>query len=109
VGSIRSAAVRVADVHATPVKVHLVVLGYGLWSGDGRGEGRAGRGVVVGGVEGGGHGLLVEHVGVEGVVAHEGRADRREAREVLLVGAGGMYDGVVVHGEGVYAEGGLGL
>ena len=76
----------VANVHATPVKVHLVVFGYGLRSGDGGGKSGAGWRVVVGGVEGGSHGVLVEHVGVEGVVAHEWRANRREAGEALLVG-----------------------
>ena len=48
---------------------------------------------------------MVEHVGAEGVVAHEGRADGGEARKGLLVGASRVYDGVLVHVEVVHGEG----
>jgi hypothetical protein len=97
-----------ANVHAGAVKVHLIVVGNGLWGGDSRGEGGARGRVVVGGVERGGHGVGVEHVGVGGVVVHHGRADGREAK-VLLERASRADDGVLVHLEGVDGEGGLGL
>jgi hypothetical protein len=96
------------DVHASAVKVHLAVVGDGLWCRDSRGKcGARGR-VVVGGVERGGHGVWVEHVGVGGVVVHHWRADRREAK-VLLERASRADDGVLVHVECVYGEGNLGL
>jgi hypothetical protein len=53
--------------------------------------------------------LRVEHVRVEGIVAHEGRANWREAGEALLVGPSRMYNGIVVYLERVDGEGDLGL
>jgi hypothetical protein len=96
------------DVHSRAIKVHLVVVGQWLRRRDSGGEGRAWWRVVVGGVEGRGHGVGVEHVGVGRIVVHHGRPDGREA-EVLLEWAGRAYDGVVVHLECVYGEGHLGL
>jgi hypothetical protein len=96
------------NVHASAVKVHLIVVGYGLWCRDSRREGGARGRVVVGRVEGGGHGVGVEHVGVGGVVVHHWRADGREAK-VLLERARRADDGVLVHVERVYGEGDLGL
>jgi len=97
------------NVHASAIEVHLAVVGQWLWRRDSRGEGGARWRVVVGRVEGRGHGIGVEHGGVGGVVVvHHGRANGREG-EVLLEWASRVDDGVLVHLECVYGEGHLGL
>lgn len=97
-----------ANVHSSAVEVHLVVFGYRLRRRDCRRKGGGGWRVVVGRVEGGSHGVGVEHVGIGGTVIHHGRPHGREA-EVLLEWTGGVDDGVLMHLECVYGEGDLGL
>lgn len=109
----RSEAVAAAatDVHAVSVKVHLAIVWQRLGRRYGRVEGRAWWRVVVSGVQRRSHGSTVEEVGVGGALGHHGRADGREAAEGVLVGAGGVQDGVFGEGEvgGVDGEGDLGL
>jgi hypothetical protein len=104
------AGVVASDVHAITIEVHLALVLQGLRSRHGGMEGGAGRRVVIGGVERGGHGGAVEEVGVRGILRHERRSNGREAK-LLLKRAGGAYDGVLGHLEvgGVDVEGHMGL
>lgn len=109
VGAIRNAAaVLSADVHALTVEIHLAVVVHGLGSGYGGGECGAWWGVVIGRVEGGGHGVWVEDVGEGGAVVHHGRANRGEAK-VMLKWTSRTYDRIIRHLECVDGEGDLGL
>lgn len=107
--TVRVGAVGATNVHTVPIKVHLAaLLGDRLWCRDGRREGGARRGIVVGGVEGGRYGVRVVHVGEGGRLAHEGGPNGRETK-VLLEWASGAYYRVFVELECVNSEGHLRL